>query len=340
VSAPTAGAAGNDRPDVTVVIPTHTRWPLLRRTLGAVLGQEDVDFEVIVVDDGSRDETPRELAALGDQRVRTHRHETPMGVAVARNAGIERARAPWIAFTDDDDLWSPRKLRAQLDELESAGATWGYGAGLIIDHQVTVIDVFDPPPPSQVAARLISSNVVPGGCSDVMARTDAVREIGGFDPSFQILADYDFFLRLSRTGPAAMYPGHEMAYVLHAGNMSVTDVDGMVAEFERLRAKHAAAGIDLEAAPLWRWIAYNLYRRSDRSAAARAYLRAALRYGDRASIGRALVVLLGRSATERALRIRRREPTGSTDWLETFRAPAAAAAASAPVAPPARDVSA
>lgn len=319
---------------MSVVVPTHNRWLLLERTLAGVLSQRDVRFEVVVVDDGSADETPQRLAELDDPRVRTHRHEVPKGVAHARNAGLGLARAPWVAFTDDDDLWSPRKLRCQLDAIDQAGATWAYGAGLIIDKDVEIIDVFDPPDPAEVVARLRRSNVVPGGCSDVMASTEAVRGIGGFDPAFQVLADYDFFLRLCRTGPAAMYPGHEMAYVLHPGNMSVSDVGGMVAEFDRLRAKHAAAGTRLEPAPLWRWIAYNLYRRGDRRAAARAYLKAALRYGDPPSIGRALVVLLGPAATEQALRIRRNDPDGEPTWLDAFRPEPAAEPAPVPAPAP------
>src|SRR4051812_836378 len=101
--------------EVTVVIPTRNRWPALRQTLASALAQEDVDLELMVIDDGSSDETPRKLAALSDDRVHFARHLAPLGPARARNAGIDRATAPWIAFLDDDDRWSPRKLRAQLD---------------------------------------------------------------------------------------------------------------------------------------------------------------------------------------------------------------------------------
>ena len=80
-------------PDVSVVIPTRSRWHLLSgAALPSALEQEDVELEVIVVDDGSEDETPARLRELADPRLVVIRHETSRGVAVARNAGISAAR--------------------------------------------------------------------------------------------------------------------------------------------------------------------------------------------------------------------------------------------------------
>ena len=117
-------ADGSERPVVSVVIPTADRWPLLSTcALRSALGQHDVEHEVIVVDDGSSDETPRRLEELGDPRLRILRHATRQGVSQARNTAIEAARGEWIAFLDDDDLWSPRKLRVQLDLGAATGAS-------------------------------------------------------------------------------------------------------------------------------------------------------------------------------------------------------------------------
>jgi glycosyltransferase involved in cell wall biosynthesis len=100
--------------DVTVVIPTHNRKELLDRTLRSVLAQEDVDLSVVVVDDGSADGTEAFVQALADPRVSVVRHPEARGVSAARNTGIARATTTWLAFVDDDDLWAPTKLRAQL----------------------------------------------------------------------------------------------------------------------------------------------------------------------------------------------------------------------------------
>ena len=103
--------------DVTVVIPSHNRRELLHRTLRSVLAQEDVALTVLVVDDGSADDTEASVEALHDPRVTVLRHPVPAASSAARNTGIARATTTWLAFVDDDDLWAPGKLRAQLDAL-------------------------------------------------------------------------------------------------------------------------------------------------------------------------------------------------------------------------------
>ena len=95
-------------------------------TLRSVLTQRDVDVEVIVVDEASTDERLRCSPRLADARIRVIRHETPRGVASARNRGAADARGEWLAFVDDDDLWAPDKLVRQLDAAEAVGRHWVY----------------------------------------------------------------------------------------------------------------------------------------------------------------------------------------------------------------------
>ncbi len=131
---PTAGATTSDEvdaatrparagrednsPAVTVVIPTRDRRELLLRTLDSVLRQEDVALDVVVVDDGGTDGSADAVENLQLPNVRVLRHQRSRGVSAARNAGLRTVTAPWVAFVDDDDLWAPTKLRAQLTSLE------------------------------------------------------------------------------------------------------------------------------------------------------------------------------------------------------------------------------
>src|SRR5437773_12542953 len=96
---------------VSVVVPTRNRPRMLATCLRARLAQVDVDCEVIVVDDGS---SPP-VSARTDAHVKLIRHATPQGASAARNSGIAASRGEWVAFCDDDDLWAPDKLSAQLD---------------------------------------------------------------------------------------------------------------------------------------------------------------------------------------------------------------------------------
>src|ERR1700735_1430197 len=108
-------------PKVSVVIPTYNRADKVRRGVESVLAQTFLDLEVIVVDDGSSDETGQTLKHAFGDRIRYY-FQTNQGASVARNKGIEEARGEWIAFLDSDDLWEKEKLELQFMALERFGS--------------------------------------------------------------------------------------------------------------------------------------------------------------------------------------------------------------------------
>ena len=282
-----------DGPDVSVVIPTRSRWSLLSRAaLPAALAQVGVDHEVIVVDDGSTDETPERLAALDDPRIRVVRNETSAGVAGARNAGIAAARGRWVSFLDDDDLWSPHKLRGQLDAAEAADAVFAYAAGAGLDAEYRFLFAVAQPNPTTVLDRLLRWNVIWCGCSNVVARTDVVRSLGGFDEELFQLADWDMWIRLALAGPAAATQEVLVGYVMHADSMLLTDRRDVFPELDYLVVKHANAsrdrGIDFDRALFSRWVARGHRRGGRKLEAARTYARGAMRYRDIGAVPRAL----------------------------------------------------
>src|SRR4051812_11474842 len=192
-------------PDISVVVPTHDRRVLLARTLRSICAQREVELEIIVVDDGSRDGTPAALATFGDPRVRSVRNETAQGVAAARNRGLEEAAAPWVAFCDDDDVWAPTKLAVQRAALSRVrGAQWSSTGAVTVDEALRLNGpAVHPPPDGDVARVMLVRNAVPGGASSVVAATSLVREVGAFDASLSVSADYDLWLRLSLGAPHA-----------------------------------------------------------------------------------------------------------------------------------------
>jgi len=122
---------------VSVVIPTRDRWELLPRAVRSVLAQEHAELHVVVVDDGSVSPAPRD-GVFADPRVQVVRRKRSGGVAAARNAGLERARGGWVAFLDDDDIWAPAKLAAQLAAARAVGrprARRGVREGHGLRHQ-------------------------------------------------------------------------------------------------------------------------------------------------------------------------------------------------------------
>ena len=214
-------------PEISIIIPTRNRGSLLAsRALPSALAQEGVDQEVVVVDDGSSDDTVARLAAWDDARIRVVRVDGPHGVSIARNAGIAAARGEWLAFLDDDDVWAPTKLRTQLEVGRNENADFVYAGALAVDAQGTVIHELYLPPADELAAKLDQACVVPAGCSNVIARTEAVRRVHGFDERLANLADWDLWIRLVPIARPAACADVLVAYVLHDGNLHVVEDPG------------------------------------------------------------------------------------------------------------------
>lgn len=319
-------------PEITVVIPTRDRWPLLSTAaLPSALGQEAVEAEVVVVDDGSVDETRTRLAGASEARLRVVRHERARGVAQARNAGIAAARGEWIAFLDDDDLWSPRKLRLQLDAARAAGASFAYGGAAAVGDDRSWLYSLAPPEPSTLAATLLSRNALWGGCSNVVVSADVVRDLGGFDERLFQLTDWDLWIRLTQAGAAAAVEEVVVGCIVHSRSMLLTSENDVFDEFAYLERKHRAAsmanGIAFDRRLFTRWVALGHRRAGRRIRAARVYMTRGLARGDVGSVPRAVAALLGeRPVAWARLALGRTEldglpvaATGEPAWLARYR---------------------
>ena len=303
-----------------MVIPTRNRWPLLSRALSSVLAQRNVDLEVIVVDEGSSDETPARLEAIADDRVRCLRNDVPTGVARARNRGMAEARGEWVAFLDDDDFWAPLKLRAQLDACAALGASFSYTGLVTTDPELARRRVSLPFPAAGLERKILDMNVV-GPPSSVIVRRSILDEVGGFDPEFSILADWDMWIRIAARAPAAACERPLTGYLSHPGNMHL-DAEGSIAEFRRLRVKHAALaeslGVGMGGAGWWAWIAGSFRRSGHRFRAAGLYAWVAVRWRRPSLMVRAAGTLVGERLAAR-LRGRRGAQEVTAEGIEDAR---------------------
>lgn len=201
---------GTVDPLVSVIIPVFNRAEIIVRTIEDVLQQTYRNIEIIVVDDGSTDDTPRRLAGFGE-RIRTVRQPN-RGPAAARNRGIGEARGEIIAFQDSDDHWHPSKLRRQVDLLTKldpsvpccfCNAVLRYPEGeQTTSFQLSALDPSHPQglwsnPEEVVATRCLLFNQV------VVARRQALLRVGGFNADLKYLEEWDLALKLSRLGPWA-----------------------------------------------------------------------------------------------------------------------------------------
>ena len=188
-----------ENPRVSVVIPTYNRGWVVNDAVDSVLNQAFQQYELIVVDDGSTDDTKAILREYGD-RIRVIR-QANRGVSAARNRGIRAAKAPLIAFLDSDDVWLADKLSVQVAFFDNHPAaavcqteeTWirnGVRVNPGKRHRKRSGMIFEP----SLALCLVSP-------SAVMLRKDLFETIGLFDESLPACEDYDLWLRISITHP-------------------------------------------------------------------------------------------------------------------------------------------
>ena len=197
-------------PKVSVVIPTYNRAATVPRAIESVLAQTVTDLEVIVVDDGSSDDTGKVLREMFGDLIRYY-SQVNQGASVARNKGVEEARGEWIAFLDSDDLWEKEKLEWQLKALEQFGPECGgcYTDVRFFNHSETrtmfqlVEHEFRHEGKMGAKPDVLERLVRPGGSgmvvclSSLVARADLVRKTGGFDLTLLYSQDSEFMFRLA-----------------------------------------------------------------------------------------------------------------------------------------------
>ncbi len=185
-------------PRVSVIVPAHNAARTVGVAIDSVLRQTLTDFELLVVDDGSRDSTPDVVRSREDARVRCV--TTPNGgVARARNHGLGLASGDFVAFLDADDVWRPSKLERQLEAM-TASPSVGLcftGAEFVDGELVTLGEDAASRYVDYSRELLIRGNVISGSSSSVMVRRFLVNRAGGFDSQLSQCADWDLWLRLS-----------------------------------------------------------------------------------------------------------------------------------------------
>lgn len=205
-------------PLVSVVIPTHNRPHTLLRALQSVLQQDFRDLEVIVVDDASRDDRPRQIVealAAHDPRVRYLRRDRAGGASAARNAGIHAARGTFIAFQDDDDEWLAGKLSQQVAMMHSVGERCAWVGTALIRYRV------DRSLQRQAGSecRVYAWPALDDGIhldktrfindffafiQTTLVRRQCLLALGGFDEQIPISEDWELMLRLVQRWDAAV----------------------------------------------------------------------------------------------------------------------------------------
>jgi glycosyltransferase involved in cell wall biosynthesis len=207
-------------PEVSVVIPAYNSARYLEQAVGSVLAQTFQDLEVIVVDDGSTDDTAALIRGLGPP-VR-YLHQPNSGVSVARNRGVSEASSRYVALLDADDTWLPEKLSRQLEALRDAPASGlCYTAFFAADSDLNPIEVQHQEMPAGALESLLThGNVVGAGGSTMVCERRLFQQAGGFDPRFSQCADWDMWVRLAALTEFLYLDEPLATYRIHGLSMS------------------------------------------------------------------------------------------------------------------------
>lgn len=209
--------------DVSVVIATYNRSAQVQEAIDSVLAQTIPVREIIVVDDGSRDDTRAVLEGYGD-RIRAFFRPNG-GASAARNYGMRAAQGEWIAFLDDDDVWLPNKIESQMKLAErNAGLGLIYCSDYAVDEQLKILYKREALPENRgdVFERLLIRNFIFTSCA--IARRDAVKEAGYMDLRYRFAQDWDLWLKIAAKHPADFVPEPLVLYRQSASGCLTRDM--------------------------------------------------------------------------------------------------------------------
>ena len=227
----------------------------MQRTLDSVLDQSYEDFELIVVDDASDDDTVAVVEAYDDPRVKLIEHERNRGGSAARNTGIYAATGEYIAFLDSDDAWRPRKLERQIELLEQRGDDWvaAYcGVEMVRDSEPHLLwklatayfsrlnETEGAEGGEELVGPVLSDDLHTSAGSTLVVDADVVREIDGFDESFDRFQDSEFLIRVLQQGKLA-YVNAPLVLRYGSGNPSASELEAADRHYLRTFAAEVRA---------------------------------------------------------------------------------------------------
>ncbi len=235
-------------PLVSVIIPTYNGSRFIRETIQSVIGQSYSKIEIIVIDDGSTDNTPDIVKSINDPRL-IHIQQANSGVSMARNRGIDISRGDYIAFLDHDDVWLPHKLERQLQLFkEDPNIAMVYADTFIIDENNSIINTYSHKIKfyrGMIFKELFFSCFIT--ILTVVIKKSVFLEVGPFLP-FKIGEDYDLFLKCAAKYPIDYIDEPLAKYRVHESNYSKnyeTEVSECIEIFDFWRNQKNIKGYDI-----------------------------------------------------------------------------------------------
>jgi glycosyltransferase involved in cell wall biosynthesis len=256
--------SGPESPRVSVIIPVYGQAQYLSRAIDSILTQTFRELELILIDDGSPDDSPAIVDdyARGDSRVIV-RHQENRGISGALNAGLEIARGFYIARLDGDDIATPDRIARQVAFLDAHPEVGLMGGAItMIDESERKLGTFiNPTDPSMLKTEMLVRNVV---SPTHMLRRDLLRELGGWRSTFDFAEDYDLMLRVADRANLGNVIDITGYYRMHPAQATSTHGHRQAAltRLARVSARYRSEG-RLDPVPAHMWIDANSFAALD-----------------------------------------------------------------------------
>jgi glycosyltransferase involved in cell wall biosynthesis len=207
-------------PTISVIVPVFNGEKTIQRTIHSILNQSFADFELIVINDGSKDLTLLIIDNIKDPRLKIFSYPNA-GLSASRNRGVHQAAGEYISFIDADDLWTTDKLEVQFKALQAnPDAAVAYSWTHYIDESDQFLRGGSYISLSgNVYPKLLELNFLENG-SNALIRKQALDEVGEFDESLAAAEDWDIFLRLAARYPFVAVPSPQILYRVSVNSMS------------------------------------------------------------------------------------------------------------------------
>lgn len=227
-------------PVISVVIPVYNIDQYIAESIESILQQHFSDFELIIVDDGSTDNTWQIIQSFNDNRIIAFRNETNRGNYPSRNLGMSKARGKYICVMDGDDIAFPERLQIQWEYMEKHPEVLVVGSNARIMHTGSLRGTSLTQ--EKVSLALLNNNCILH--PSLMLRTGQLHKMGGYDEKYRYAADYDLLCRFSLEGPVVCLPDVLMMYRHHPGQISSRFRSEQMRYADEIRRKYQVAFIN------------------------------------------------------------------------------------------------
>lgn len=215
-----------EKPIVSIILATRNRANLVQKSIQSVISQSFKDWELIVIDDASEDETPKVIKEWQekDKRIIYLRNEVQSGISKTSNKGLRQARGEYIAIIDDDDYWAINdKLERQVKFLDQHPDYVGVGGGLIVIDEKSKEKLRYLKPETDEAIRKKALFANPMANITTVFRKNAAEKVDFYDESFSYAADWEFWLKMGRAGKLYNFPDYFAYYLMTGQNTSFVE---------------------------------------------------------------------------------------------------------------------